>query len=223
LVLSELEVEIAPQSDPEAWRPVTIASAIADFEQNGFPVALSFDAQKDDRRGWALYQGTGRTRWATFQFQQPVGYAGGSRLRFRLTQNFDERHQIGRFRLSLAALARPAGLGLSDELLTTLVNSSPSEEAQQQVLLAFQRGDNQRQRLEAELAAARMPLAIDPKIVEARALLEMANRPVPPDPLLERLQRDLSQSEMQLANLRLTMAQDLAWALINSPAFLFNR
>ncbi|MFN6205822.1 MAG: DUF1549 domain-containing protein [Planctomycetota bacterium] len=223
LVLSELEVEIAPQSDPEAWRPVTIASAIADFEQNGFPVALSFDAQKDDRRGWALYQGTGRTRWATFQFQQPVGYAGGSRLRFRLTQNFDERHQIGRFRLSLAALARPAGLGLSDELLTTLVNSSPGEEARQQVLLAFQRGDNQRQRLEAELVAARMPLAIDPKIVEARALLEMSNRPVPPDPLLERLQRDLSQSEMQLANLRLTMAQDLAWALINSPAFLFNR
>ncbi|MFN9880089.1 MAG: hypothetical protein ACK557_16585, partial [Planctomycetota bacterium] len=81
----------------------------------------------------------------------------------------------------------------------------------------------QRQRLEAELVAARMPLAIDPKIVEARALLEMSNRPVPPDPLLERLQRDLSQSEMQLANLRLTMAQDLAWALINSPAFLFNR
>lgn len=223
LVLSELEVEVAPLSDPEAWRPVTIASALADFEQNGFPVALSFDGQKDDQRGWALYQGTGRTRWATFQFQQPVGYAGGSRLRFRLTQNFDARHQIGRFRLSVAALGRPAGLGLSDELLAALVNPAPGDEAQQRVLMAFQRGDGNRQQLEAELAAARVPLMIDPKIVEERAALQLASRPVPPDPLLERLQRDLSQSEMQMANLRLTMAQDLAWALINSPAFLFNR
>jgi hypothetical protein len=77
--------------------------------------------------------------------------------------------------------------------------------------------------LEAELAAARMPLTIDPKIVAARVALELANRPVPADPLLERLQRDFAQSETQVANLRLTMAQDLAWALINSPAFLFNR
>ena len=223
LVLSELELEIAPQSDPESWRPVAIASAIADFEQNGFPVALAVDGQKDDQRGWALYQGTGRTRWATFQFQQPIGYVGGSRLRFRLTQKFDERHQIGRFRLAIAALERPAGLGLSDELLTTLVNPAPGDEAQQRLLQAFQRGDSNRQRLEAELASARMPLTIDPKIVAARVALDLANRPVPADPLLVRLQRDFAQSESQIANLRLTMAQDLAWALINSPAFLFNR
>jgi hypothetical protein len=34
--------------------------------------------------------------------------------------------------------------------------------------------------------------------------------------------RDIALSEGQLLDKRLTATQDLAWALINSPAFLFN-
>ena len=37
-----------------------------------------------------------------------------------------------------------------------------------------------------------------------------------------RLRRDVELSAKQLEKARLTFAQDLAWALINSPAFLFN-
>jgi hypothetical protein len=40
---------------------------------------------------------------------------------------------------------------------------------------------------------------------------------------LERLKVDAEQSEKQLQAERLTAAEDLTWALINSPAFLFNR
>ena len=42
------------------------------------------------------------------------------------------------------------------------------------------------------------------------------------DALLLQLRTDLEQSKSQLANPRLTAVQDLTWALINSPAFLFN-
>ena len=48
------------------------------------------------------------------------------------------------------------------------------------------------------------------------------SQPVPVDPRLAQLQSDLAMSTRQLTDKRLTAAQDIAWALINSPAFLFN-
>jgi hypothetical protein len=42
------------------------------------------------------------------------------------------------------------------------------------------------------------------------------------DPQLVLLRQDIEMSIKQAAARRLTAAQDTAWALINSPAFLFN-
>jgi hypothetical protein len=43
------------------------------------------------------------------------------------------------------------------------------------------------------------------------------------DKELERLRAELQRSTQQVKNKRLIGVQDLAWALINSPALLFNR
>ena len=43
------------------------------------------------------------------------------------------------------------------------------------------------------------------------------------DPEWNRLTKSVATSAEQQKNERLTGIQDLAWALINSPAFLFNR
>ena len=72
------------------------------------------------------------------------------------------------------------------------------------------------------LAAAKQPLPVDPKLAQLRDVLAEASRPLPPDARLQRLRGDVDLSLKQLENSRLTFAQDLAWALINSPAFLFN-
>ena len=72
------------------------------------------------------------------------------------------------------------------------------------------------------VAESRKPLPIDPHLKELRETLAYVSRPVPLDPILAQLRRDAELSTKQIANRRLTAAQDLAWALINSPAFLFN-
>jgi hypothetical protein len=59
-------------------------------------------------------------------------------------------------------------------------------------------------------------------LVQLREQLELVSRPLLPDSQLVQLRADAKMSTEQLANRRLTAAQDLAWALINSPAFLFN-
>ena len=74
----------------------------------------------------------------------------------------------------------------------------------------------------AAVTASKAPLPVDPRLAALRSQLEQAKRPVPVDPVLEQLRHDLEMSIQQAATRRLTAAQDIAWALINSPAFLFN-
>jgi hypothetical protein len=77
-------------------------------------------------------------------------------------------------------------------------------------------------KLAAELAAAAAPLPPDPKLVALNADLAAAEQAVADDPAIVRLRADHATSARQLADRRLTATQDLAWALINSPAFFFN-
>lgn len=77
------------------------------------------------------------------------------------------------------------------------MSSQPAEVAQILSTPADQRTDEQKQKLAAHYRAQDRELA--------------------------RLQAEVAKSEEQLKNRRLVGMQDLAWALINNPAFLFNR
>ena len=57
----------------------------------------------------------------------------------------------------------------------------------------------------------------DPKLVELKATLKTSQEPVQIDPVLVQLREDAKASIKQSENKRLTVVQDLTWALINSP------
>ena len=69
---------------------------------------------------------------------------------------------------------------------------------------------------------AKRPLPLDEKMEDLKGALAVAERPVMDDPILVQLRSDVQYSSQQAANRRLTAAQDLAWALINNSAFIFN-
>lgn len=103
-VLTEITITAAPRNAPEQVNPIKISSAKADVEQKEFPVGNAFDGKSET--GWAV-DAEGKklndNHTATFQFDAPVGFAGGTRFVVKLEQNYGGQHLIGRPRISFGA------------------------------------------------------------------------------------------------------------------------
>ena len=222
-VLSEFEVEIADPKTPKKWTKVEIESAKADYNQGNFLPKMLFDGNKD-ASGWAVHPETSKTHWVTMKLKLPIGFHGQTLLRFRMTQNYDENHQVGCFRISVSKFHGQMGASLSEEFLAKL--SLPQQQLEKGLrakLEAYAKAyDPKLQRLERAMVAAKKPVAVHPEILKARKKLARMERPVPMDATLAELEKNVVASTKQLENARLTATQDLTWALINSPAFLFN-
>ena len=225
LVLTEFQMEIANPKRPEQWEPVPFQTAVANYAQDQYPVVNSINGKTNDRGGWALNTRNGRVSWATYQLKLPVGFANGTLVRFKLHQQFDENHQIGSFRISLTHHTDVIGLGLPEIHLAELAKpeSKWDKELAKEFKDSFAKDDPKLTELKQVVAKAETPLMIHDEIKKLREKLARFQMPLPPDAKLAQLDADVKTSESQLANERLTAAQDLAWALINSPSFLFNR
>jgi hypothetical protein len=224
-VLSQIELKVASKADPTKERSIKFASAISDFSQASYPIQNAADANPTSEKGWAVSPNFDMPHWAVFELAEPIDIPEGAVLTVTLTQLFQQgQFQIGRFRLSVAATKKPIGLGIADDLLTIADTPAKEQDEKQKAAIVkyYRTTDKDLQKREADLAAAKMPLPLDPRLVELRAMVAEAKKPVPTDPKLVQLRRDVETSSKQLTNPRLTGAQDIAWALINSPAFLFN-
>ncbi len=223
-VLGEFEVSAAPKADPKQAKPVKLVKPLADFSQENFPVEKAVDGNSVDRSGWAVSPSTGTLHWATFETAEPVGASGGTVLTFRLHHKFENVYTLGHFRISLTRVPKPIGLSLAEPLREILaVTPELRTQAQRDAILAYHKAVDPewRNRVNA-VNASKAPLPVDPRLKELRDQLEVAKQPVPVDPRLAQLRKDVEMSVQQAASRRLTAAQDIAWALINSPAFLFN-
>ncbi|REJ72323.1 MAG: DUF1553 domain-containing protein [Planctomycetota bacterium] len=226
-VLSELTLEYWPADAPDQKQTAALQNAKADFSQQGYDVATAIDGQAPNAgNGWALSGDLGKTHFATFELTQPITTDKPLVLSFSLNQQYrSKQHSLGRFRLSATGSQPPLQLGLPDSVLQVVKTAAEERSDEQRAVLAayYKSIDEEQKTLQANLAEANKPLPEDPKLVALRNTLEEVKQPLPVDPQLARLQRAVELSQAQLQNVRLTTAQDLAWALINSPAFLFNR
>ncbi|MFM9962331.1 MAG: DUF1549 domain-containing protein [Planctomycetaceae bacterium] len=226
-VLSEFEVFASPAAKPAESKKVELHKALADFSQVNFEVAKAVNGNPNDgNKGWAISPAYGVTHWATFETKQPINIEGGTQLKIVMHHKFNQPdYVLGRFRISVAVDKTDVGLTLADEYKAIVATPTAQRTAPQTAVLAkhFKAVDQEFRNLQTALGVANQPLPVDPKLVELQGKLELVNQPLPPDGRLLQLQADAKNSESQLRNKRLTAAQDVVWALINTPAFLFNR
>jgi len=115
-------------------------------------------------------------------------------------------------------------LSLPDHL-NSVITAPESEwsKPQKDLLVAlFAKDDPTLKNLTAKLATAETIIVVPADVQKLREKLARYELPIPPNAKLQRLESDVIKSAKQLENHRLTATQDLTWALINSPSFLFN-
>jgi hypothetical protein len=224
-VINEFQLSAAPNADPTKSKMVNLVNPVADFTQSGFDVKQAVDNDLTKTKGWAISPSYGVTHWATFETSEPVGAAGGTSLTFTIRHQFGKGFMPGRFRISLTKVAKPIGLGLSEDYRAILATVPELRtQAQRDALLFHYRGTDATWLEKAKVVsnAKNQPVGNDPMLQQLKDAVALASKPVPVDPRLTQLRQDVEMSIKQAAVRRLTAAQDVAWALINSPAFLFN-
>ena len=223
-VVTEFEVQAGPLAKPAELKKVELQNAKAPFLQAGFNIALTADGNTGNQNAWAIANAGGVIHWATWETKEPVGSAEGTTFKFVIHQNHPAKeHLLGRFRISATTKKSP-GLSLPESLKAIAIVAEPDRtEAQNKILMTwFEKTDNRLAGLNTALADARQPVPEDPGVTKRKSVLAAVSEPVPDDPQLVRLRTDAGFSEKQIATVRLTAMQDLTWALINTPEFLFN-
>ena len=206
--------------------PVKFNAASADFSQPNFEVAKAIDGKKGDgNNGWAVSNQFGVPHYAAFQFEKPIGDAEkGLRLRFEMNQPRQGMFTIARFRIWATTSEQPLNFGLPLAVIDALKKPAEVRTKEDQAAVAAYWNEYDPELSKRRLVAGKnkLPLPIDPGVLERRATIATAEEPIKLDAKLVQLRQDSTQSNAQITNKRLTGVQDLAWALINTPAFLFN-
>lgn len=228
-VLTEFLVHVASPDAPDNFTQVKLVNAKTDFSQGNYDVATAIDGEiKPNSNGWAISPQTGKDHWATFQLAEPLQFAGTGRLKLVMEQHYQSKqHWLGRFRISASSEenADPKSSGQPERLheLLQIAEADLDEKQREELFAFFKTSDAEFAKKMSAVQEAKKPLPIDPRVTALEAELVLVQEPVRDDTALLQLRQDVEMSEALRKNDRLTATQDIAWALINSPSFLFNR
>lgn len=226
-VVTEFEVVQAERAKPAEQKPIAFARAIADFSQTSFAPEQTINGNKEDQQGWAVSGSTSQPHWVVYQAKEPIAGGESNRITIRIHQFHNAAmHRLGRFRISATvAKNETLPLGIAEPLQAILRTpiDQRTDAAKGSLAAYVQSVDPQIAAEAAALVTAHTPVPKDPSVVAIEQKIAKFKIVTPTDQALERLRTDVSESTKQISDERLTAAEDLTWALINSPAFLFNR
>ncbi len=204
---------------------VKLKKAKATHSQPGFDVQTAIDGNTTEpNNGWAVAPQIGRDNSAVFSLEKPLEGIKGRQVELMLYQNFSSaQHSLGKFRISVTN-GPPLDFGLPANVANALAAEKDKRtDADRQALLGeLRKRDKEFPKLQADLTAAQQPAGEDAHMKKLEADLAAAQASIPIDGKLQQLRRAVELSQEQLKNKRLTVAQDVVWALINNPAFLYN-
>ncbi len=131
LHLSEIRLRAVSPNQPEG-SPVAIATATADFNQDGWTISHAID--RDRKTAWGIHPAVGQPHHAVFVLAEPLAVTADMQLVVQLEQVHGGGHVIGRFQLSAtdaepqtaivlpaearAAIAKPAAVRQPEEQLS---------------------------------------------------------------------------------------------------------
>jgi len=224
-VLTELELFAGPKDLPDQMTKVKLSKAMTDYDQVGLVAAGAIDDKNQDDGGWAVHPAGGVEHWAVFQLAESLVMQPGWAIQVRLHQYHNApEHRMARFRISLTNSTEEIRLGLSESLAalerTPAVDRSPS--SVEAAVTYISKVDGTLASLQQAVAESQKPLPDDEQLLTIMKRIERATVETPVDPSVLQIRKDVEFSKSQQQNARLTAAEDLTWALINSPAFLFN-
>ena len=224
-VLSQFIVKTGAFGAPAPDDDQKFAAAYSPFNQVNFDVAKAIDGKKNDpNKGWAVSGRPPGPQYAAFKLEKPIGDATkGIRLRIELNQARDF-FSIARFRIWVTTSKSPLNVGLPAVVAEALRKAPEFRTAPEKQAIVAYWNEYDPELSKRRLVAGKFALALptDPGVIQRSTALATAEEPIKLDAKLVQLRQDSTQSKAQILNMRLTGAQDLAWALINSPAFLFN-
>jgi hypothetical protein len=145
-VLTELKVTAG-------GKPVKLASASADYSQDGHAVAAAIDGKNDT--GWAVQPQFGKSHTAVFETAAPLEVPEGGAVTFTLEfQSRYPQHNIGKLRLSATDAPGPSRMFVPTNVREALAAAPEKRsDAQKNDLAAYFRG------IAAQLQPARDELA----------------------------------------------------------------
>jgi WD40 repeat protein/mono/diheme cytochrome c family protein len=225
-VLTELELFWAPKDKPDDRKPIKLEKAKADFSQGSFAVATAIDGNlAGNANGWGIAPQMNKPHTASFEIKAAPKHEGPILLTVVMKQEYQGNNwQVGKFRWATTTGKKPVNFGHPKNISDLLALAADKRNAKQNKTLKdyYRKQDAELEKRIKAVAAAKKPRPIDPKLKDRQDVVARAKTPLLIDPKLAELKRAAGLSTKQLTNRRLYGAQDIAWALINSPAFLFN-